>query len=122
MPTVRADPTSPAAWRCSAAANALYHDATGPRWPTALAAADRATAAGCSRSFDDYNQRRSDGTWGNELEAFAVIDCMDSTERPTVARPTPTAAQFTAGCAAPRPRHHRRLQVHVLPACRRTRA
>ena len=31
-----------------------------------------------------YYQRSQDGTWGNELEAFRVIDCMDQPLRQTV--------------------------------------
>ena len=41
-----------------------------------------------------------DGTWGNELEAFQAIDCMDTTERLTVAEDDALSADYTA--AAPR--------------------
>ncbi len=34
---------------------------------------------------DTYYQRRPDGTWGNELEAFRVINCADTTSGSTVA-------------------------------------
>ena len=34
--------------------------------------------------YDAYYQRSEDGTWGNELEAFQSISCMDQSERPTV--------------------------------------
>jgi pimeloyl-ACP methyl ester carboxylesterase len=33
---------------------------------------------------DVYTQRREDGTWGNELDASSVIQCMDITRTPTV--------------------------------------
>ncbi len=32
---------------------------------------------------DAYTQRRPDGTWGNELEASSVIQCLDVTRAPT---------------------------------------
>jgi pimeloyl-ACP methyl ester carboxylesterase len=33
---------------------------------------------------DAYTQRQEDGTWGNELEAFSVIRCMDALSRPSL--------------------------------------
>src|SRR5690606_33571616 len=35
------------------------------------------------------------GTWGDELEAFQVISCMDDAERPTVAESDTDAASFS---------------------------
>jgi pimeloyl-ACP methyl ester carboxylesterase len=51
-------------------------------WPTfAMAIATGLDGDGSLLTLlaDAYTQRRDDGTWGNELEAFTVIECMDAT-------------------------------------------
>ncbi|MTA93566.1 MAG: alpha/beta fold hydrolase [Actinobacteria bacterium] len=61
-------------------------------WPTLAEAITTALSGDGSlltELADSYNQRRPDGTWGNELEAFSVITCLD-------ARNTPTDAEYEA--------------------------
>jgi hypothetical protein len=43
---------------------------------------------------DAYTQRREDGTWGDELEAFSVIECMDATSRPSIDEQTALNAEL----------------------------
>ena len=64
-----------------------------------------------------YYQRSQDGTWGNELEAFRVIDCMDQPLRQTVEEVDAGTPAFHE--AAPAwCRRIRRAGTHVVPtAC-----
>ncbi len=96
MPTTPGRPDLTRAMALLATANALYDDAHWPSLAESLAAAEDGDANQLLAWFDDYNERRSDGTWGNELEAFAVIDCMDSRDRPSVAESDADAVQLTA--------------------------
>ena len=50
--------------------------------------------------YDQYNLRKADGTYENSLEAFQVISCMDTVERPTVAEDDADVAKLKA--VAPR--------------------
>jgi len=100
MPTTPGRPDLTRAMAILATANAMYNDASWPTLAQALAAAEDGDANQLLALFDDYYGRNSDGTWSNDLEAFVVIDCMDSTERPTVAEDDATAAELTA--VAPR--------------------
>ena len=59
-----------------------------------------ATAPGCCSSSTCTTAAPRDGTWGNELEAFQVIDCMDQAARQTVAEVDAETPAFHA--AAPR--------------------
>lgn len=55
-------------------------------WPTFATGIDMALDGDGSvltQLADAYLQRRDDGSWGNELEAFAVISCMDARRIPT---------------------------------------
>ena len=66
-------------------------------WPTlaqALAAAEQGDGSGLLALYDSYYERQPDGTWTNDLEAFQVIHCMDTDERPTVEEEDATAPQF----------------------------
>jgi hypothetical protein len=61
-------------------------------WPVlaeAIATALAGDGSTLTELADSYYQRRPDGTWGNELEAFTVISCLD-------ARSTPTDAEYEA--------------------------
>jgi pimeloyl-ACP methyl ester carboxylesterase len=80
--------------------NAMYSDAVWPQLSTALAEAQEGDGAGLLQLYDDYYQRQSDGTWGNELEAFQSISCMDQVERPTIEESDADAPLLTE--AAPR--------------------
>lgn len=61
----------------TAVAMAMYSSTSWPRLEDALAEAQRGNGAGLLELFDDYYQRGIDGTYGNELEAFLAISCLD---------------------------------------------
>jgi pimeloyl-ACP methyl ester carboxylesterase len=67
-----------------AVVQAMYRQSFWPALAQSLAAAQAGDGAGLLQFFDLYYQRSQDGTWGNELEAFRVIDCMDQSLRQTV--------------------------------------
>jgi pimeloyl-ACP methyl ester carboxylesterase len=63
---------------------AMYNDALWDQLSDALAAAQKGDGELLLILYDTYFERRPDGTWPNLLEAFQVITCMDSADRPTV--------------------------------------
>ncbi|MDQ3350535.1 MAG: alpha/beta hydrolase [Actinomycetota bacterium] len=63
---------------------AMYSSSRWPELAQALADAQDGDGAGLLALFDSYYQRLPDGTWGDELEAFQSIVCMDSPDRTTV--------------------------------------
>lgn len=67
-----------------AVVQAMYRQSYWPALAESLAAAQNGNGAGLLQFFDMYYQRSQDGTWGNELEAFRVIDCMDQRQRQTI--------------------------------------
>jgi pimeloyl-ACP methyl ester carboxylesterase len=75
---------------------ALYSEDFWPSLAKSLAEAQAGDGSGLLALFDSYYQRRPDGSWGNELEAFRVIGCMDRPERPTVAKADALVAELTA--------------------------
>jgi pimeloyl-ACP methyl ester carboxylesterase len=79
---------------------AMYSDTLWPQLSEALAAAQEGDGAGLLALYDAYYQRGPDGSWGNELEAFQTISCMDDPERLTVEEDDATAPEFNE--AAPR--------------------
>lgn len=94
IPTVDGRPDLTRGMALNAVAQAMYSDSIWPDLEKALADADRGDGAAMLQLMDDYFQRRKDGTWDNGLEAFQVISCADSPERPTVAEEDASAAQF----------------------------
>ena len=56
---------------------ALYSTRDWPRLDSALAAADAGNGAAFLELYDDYYQRRPDGTYANDLEAFIAITCIE---------------------------------------------
>ena len=80
--------------------DAMYSDSLWPELASALAAAEDGDGSGLLALYDDYFGRRDDGSYGNELEAFQTIFCMDSPERLSVAEEDATAPQMLQ--AAPR--------------------
>jgi pimeloyl-ACP methyl ester carboxylesterase len=80
----------------TAVAEAMYSQSSWPPLASALADAQIGKGAGLLALYDKYYVRHSDGTWDNSLEAFQVISCMDSPERPTVADDDATAATIHA--------------------------
>jgi pimeloyl-ACP methyl ester carboxylesterase len=78
-----------------AVVQAMYGTAYWDQLEQALADAEDGDGAGLLDLWDSYYQRGFDGTWGNELEAFQSISCMDTDERPTVAEEDEFAAELT---------------------------
>jgi pimeloyl-ACP methyl ester carboxylesterase len=83
-----------------AVAQAMYSETFWDPLSEALADAQAGDGAGLLSLYDSYYQRQSDGTWGNELEAFQTISCMDDPERLTVEEDDATAPEYIA--VAPR--------------------
>jgi pimeloyl-ACP methyl ester carboxylesterase len=77
-----------------AVAMAMYDSAFWEQLSDALHDAQQGDGAGLLALWDSYYNRNADGTWSNFLEAFQVIRCMDTTERPTVAEDDATAAEY----------------------------
>jgi hypothetical protein len=63
---------------------AMYSDSLWPALAESLAAAQQGDGGGLLQLFDTYYERQPDGTWGNQLEAFRVISCIDRDDRRTV--------------------------------------
>jgi pimeloyl-ACP methyl ester carboxylesterase len=61
----------------TAVAQAMYSDYYWPQLSEALSAAQNGEGKGILQLYDDYYQRKEDGTYGNELEAFLAISCLD---------------------------------------------
>ena len=84
----------------TAIAQAMYSDSMWPDLERALSDAQKGKGAGLLSLNDQYFQRNSDGTYGNELEAFIAISCLDEPGPLTVAEIDATNDQFLA--VAPR--------------------
>ena len=61
----------------TAVAQAMYSDYYWPQLEKALADAQKGDGSGLLKLYDDYYQRKDDGSYGNELEAFLAISCLD---------------------------------------------
>ena len=61
----------------TAVAQAMYSDYYWPQLSEALSAAQGGDGTDILQLYDDYYQRKDDGTYGNELEAFLAISCLD---------------------------------------------
>jgi hypothetical protein len=72
----------------------MYNDAIWPDLEQALANAQQGDGTGLLALYDAYYERQPDGTWGNSLEAFQVIHCMDTEERLSVDEEDATAPEF----------------------------
>jgi pimeloyl-ACP methyl ester carboxylesterase len=68
----------------TAVVQAMYSESFWPALERSLAAAQFGDGAGLLALHDSYYQRASDGSYGNELEAFQTISCADTAERLTV--------------------------------------
>ena len=64
---------------------AMYSEDTWPALASGIALALDGDGNVLMQLNDAYNQRREDGTWGNEMEAFVVISCLDSSRTPSKA-------------------------------------
>ena len=69
----------------TAVVQAMYSNTLWSQLELALAQAARGNGVGLLRLYDEYYQRQPDGTYGNELEAFLAISCLDDPEGATVA-------------------------------------
>ena len=80
----------------TATAQAMYSQSFWVQLEQALAAAQAGDGTGLLRLHDTYFQRQPDGSFGNELEAFQVISCADTAERPTREELRADADELTA--------------------------
>lgn len=62
----------------------MYSEDIWPAFATGVAQALDGDGSLLTQLADAYYQRREDGTWGNEMEAFSVISCMDADRLPTL--------------------------------------
>jgi pimeloyl-ACP methyl ester carboxylesterase len=69
----------------TAVAMTMYSSSSWPQLEEALASAQQGDGEGILTLYDDYYQRGFDGTYGNELEAFLAISCLDDPGPQTVA-------------------------------------
>ena len=79
---------------------AMYTSDLWEQLAKALADAQRGDGAGLLALYDQYYNRKADGSHGNELEAFQAIYCMDLPDRLTVAEEDARVADLLA--VAPR--------------------
>jgi pimeloyl-ACP methyl ester carboxylesterase len=84
----------------TAVAQAMYSDYYWPQLSEALSAAQGGDGKGILQLYDDYYQRKDDGTYGNELEAFLAISCLDDPGATSTEEVDSHIADFIA--AAPR--------------------
>jgi len=84
----------------TAVAQAMYSDYYWPQLSEALSAAQKGDGNGILQLYDDYYQRKGDGTYGNELEAFLAISCLDDPGASSVEDVDSHIEEFIA--AAPR--------------------
>lgn len=68
----------------TAVARAMYSSSLWPGLEEALRSAQKGDGYGLLRMYDEYYQREYDGTYGNELEAFNAIMCLDDPGPKTV--------------------------------------
>ena len=62
----------------------MYSEDIWPAFAMGIAMALDGDGSLLTQLADAYTQRREDGTWGDELEAFSVIECMDAISRPSI--------------------------------------
>ena len=84
----------------TAIAQAMYSDSYWPQLQSALADAQKGDGAGLLALYDDYYQRNLDGSYGNQLEAFLAISCLDDPGASSVEEVDASVDAFIA--AAPR--------------------
>ena len=78
----------------TAVAQAMYSDYYWPDLEDALSDAQRGRGRGLLDLYDAYYQRQEDGTYGNELEAFIAITCLDSADRASIEEVESLVAEF----------------------------
>jgi pimeloyl-ACP methyl ester carboxylesterase len=95
IPSVEGRPDITRSVALTAVAQAMYDESAWFDLSAALSSAQRGDGAALLRLYDDYYGHNGDGTWGNELEAFQTIICMDDDERLSVDEDDATAPMFT---------------------------
>jgi len=80
----------------TAVIQAMYSNTLWPTLEAALAQAVAGNGKGLLRLYDEYYQRKADGSYGNELEAFLAISCLDDPETSTVAEIDADVPKFAA--------------------------
>lgn len=83
IPSLEGRPPVNEAFFQQAVIAAMYSEETWPALAFGLASALEGDGSVLTQLADAYSQRAEDGTWGNQLEAFSVISCMDATTNPT---------------------------------------
>ncbi|MHB1090273.1 MAG: alpha/beta hydrolase [Ilumatobacteraceae bacterium] len=84
----------------TAIAQAMYSDSLWPQLDSALTLAQKGDGSGLLTLYDNYFQRKPDGTYGNELEAFVAISCLDDPGEASIEEIDASVKIFTD--AAPR--------------------
>jgi pimeloyl-ACP methyl ester carboxylesterase len=95
IPSVEGRPEITRGVALNAVAQAMYGDDLWPELSRALSSAQSGRGAGLLRLYDSYFGYNGDGTWGNSLEAFQTIHCMDIDERLSVEEDDAAAPLFT---------------------------
>jgi pimeloyl-ACP methyl ester carboxylesterase len=77
-----------------AVSQAMYSSGMWPELEVALAKAQKNDGSGLLALFDGYYQRSPDGSYGNDLEAFNAISCLDDPGPKTVEEADSYIPQF----------------------------
>ena len=80
----------------TAIAQAMYSDFYWPQLEAALDSAQDGDGSGLLALYDQYYQRKDDGTYGNELEAFLSISCLDDPGSTSVEEVNAAVDEFVA--------------------------
>ncbi len=80
----------------TAIAQAMYSDFYWPQLEAALKSAQLGDGSGLLSLYDQYFQRQDDGTYGNELEAFLSISCLDDPGATSVEEVNSKVDEFVA--------------------------
>ncbi|MFM8554126.1 MAG: alpha/beta hydrolase [Acidimicrobiales bacterium] len=78
----------------TAVAQAMYTSAQWPELEQALADIQQGNGQGILDLYDEYYQRNPDGSYGNELEAFTAISCLDDPGPKTIEETDSYLARF----------------------------
>ena len=98
-----------------AVAQAMYSETFWDQLSEGLADAQGGDGAGLLALYDSYYQRQTDGTWGNELEAFQTIS-VHGRSRASLRRGGRRHGGALHRGRSPLPAQHgRHLLLHVLP-------
>jgi pimeloyl-ACP methyl ester carboxylesterase len=100
IPSIEGRPEITRGVALNAVAQAMYGDDLWPELSAALSSAQSGNGARLLRLYDSYFGYNGIDAWGNELEAFQTIACMDTDQRLSVEQEDATAPMFTE--AAPR--------------------